>query len=485
MSPAAAEEYIACLYATVLKRDPKPDEFAQWVAAAAEMTPEQVYFAFVNSEEYELQQGKSVPTMFSPGHYNNPDLPRFGRSISLGKSGHSKDVIGPGWSLQEDNCRWMTGGFSVLALPMPMESNAADFMLMLRVTPFTGNGQIDYQRCTVVYGAETVAKVKLRAAYEGTPTWIGFRIAAEAVVSEKLAILFFHPDAASPQYFGISADSRELAIAVDEVVLLPVTEADELMGWRGRTGQFVSNDWREQALVADWKGIASNFQSVGQNCEFGLTQRLCEAEPLGLFRFAGTLQDALIRCLRSEFSELTDEQKMNIITPQLNNDYIVHYQSLNMVFHTYVSTDLNVDVDALRRGELTRLSMLVRLFREDLEDGEKVFVLTRRDLPLDEFEVLPVISLMRRYNPKAALLWVTVAGPDERHLVGQCEIIGNNLLKGYIDRFVEARPEGEDWSTISLECWKDIMVSALQALGRPIPTHAQGLPPEQERLELS
>ena len=35
-----------------------------------------------------------------------------------------------------------------------------------------------------------------------------------------------------------------------------------------------------------------------------------------------------------------------------------------------------LDVDALRRKESTRLKMLVRLFREDLEDGEKVFVLS-------------------------------------------------------------------------------------------------------------
>ena len=99
--------------------------------------------------------------------------------------------------------------------------------------------------------------------------------------------------------------------------------------------------------------------------------------------------------------------------------------------------------------------------------------------PLDEFEVLPLISLMRRYNPKAALLWITVARPDERHLVGQCEMIGNNLLKGYIDRF---SGWNNDWSTLSVECWKDIMASALQALGRPIPTRAPGLPPEQSGL---
>ena len=144
---------------------------------------------------------------------------QFGRSISFGESGHSEEVIGPGWSFQEDAYRWMTGGLSVLALPMPTESNAADFILMLRVTPYTAKGQIDCQRCTVVCGAETVAEVKLVL-----PGWIGFRISAEAVVSEKLAILtFVHPDAGSPQKFGIAPDSRELAIAVHEAVLLPVT----------------------------------------------------------------------------------------------------------------------------------------------------------------------------------------------------------------------------------------------------------------------
>ncbi len=72
MSPAAAEEYVASLYATVLKRDPRPDEFAHWVAVAADLPPEQVYFAFVKSKEYKLQQERSVPTPFWPGHYYSP-----------------------------------------------------------------------------------------------------------------------------------------------------------------------------------------------------------------------------------------------------------------------------------------------------------------------------------------------------------------------------------------------------------------------------
>ncbi|BBX47781.1 hypothetical protein MCOO_37960 [Mycobacterium cookii] len=72
MSSAAAEQYIASLYATVLKRDPRPDEFANWVRTAEALPPEQIYFAFVNSKEYKLQQEQSVPTMFLPGHYYSP-----------------------------------------------------------------------------------------------------------------------------------------------------------------------------------------------------------------------------------------------------------------------------------------------------------------------------------------------------------------------------------------------------------------------------
>ena len=462
-----ADETVCGLYRHLLGRTPGEKELEGWSAyARGGATVLDLVEKFVSTEEY-----KSRLRVAS----NASGLRNFGGWFSFGRSGPSEEVIGPGWSYQEDAYRWMTGRFSVLAMPMPMRSNAADFILMLRVTPHTANGQIDCQRCTIVCGAETVAEVKLALP---VPSWIGFRVPAEAVVSGTLAVLFVHPDAGSPQQFGISPDSRELAIAVHEAVLMPVTQADDLRGWRGKTGHFVSSDWRAQAIVPDWKSIASKFQSVGQDCEFGLMQRRCEAEPLGLFRFSYTWTHALIQSLRSEFSELADEEKLNIFVSSWG-EYVCEFECLDLWYHTHVPADRDLDVDAFRRKESTRLKMMVRLFREDLEDGEKVFVLLRKDAPLDEFEVLPVASLMRRYNPKAALLWVTVAGPGERHLVGQCETVGNNLLKGYIDGF-----SGQDveWSTLSLACWKDIMISALHALGRPIPTRDEGLLPKDEGL---
>jgi hypothetical protein len=88
--------------------------------------------------------------------------------------------------------------------------------------------------------------------------------------------LFVHPDAGSPGNFGTTPDSGQLAIAVHETVMLPATEADEMLGWRGRTGQFLSSDWRVQALDPDGKKVASKFQSLGQDCEFGFsTKEMC------------------------------------------------------------------------------------------------------------------------------------------------------------------------------------------------------------------
>ncbi|WP_085234337.1 methyltransferase domain-containing protein [Mycobacterium conspicuum] len=73
MSPAAAKEYVASLYATILQRDPTPAELVHWASTATVMPPEQVYFAFVNSKEYRLRHHeRAVPTMFPPGHCYSP-----------------------------------------------------------------------------------------------------------------------------------------------------------------------------------------------------------------------------------------------------------------------------------------------------------------------------------------------------------------------------------------------------------------------------
>lgn len=47
--------------------------------------------------------------------------------------------------------------------------------------------------------------------------------------------------------------------------------------------------------------IDERFESLGQNCEFGLLQRRCGAEPLGLLRFSSVRLERLIHGIRANF----------------------------------------------------------------------------------------------------------------------------------------------------------------------------------------
>jgi hypothetical protein len=91
------------------------------------------------------------------------------------------------------------------------------------------------------------------------------------------------------------------------------------------------------------------------------------------------------------------------------------------------------------------LPLLVRKLREDLAEGEKIFVYHGMGR-LGGADALPLVTALRRYGPNT-LLWVELADAD--HPAGTVEPAGTGLLKGYIDRFAP----GEDAHDLSLDCW--------------------------------
>ena len=56
----------------------------------------------------------------------------------------------------------------------------------------------------------------------------------------------------------------------------------------------------ETTHLEDWRTLLMRFESLGQNCEFGLVQRRYKAEPLGLFRWASTASAALTAILEAD-----------------------------------------------------------------------------------------------------------------------------------------------------------------------------------------
>ncbi|MFC7663952.1 hypothetical protein ACFQWF_16330 [Methylorubrum suomiense] len=118
--------------------------------------------------------------------------------------------------------------------------------------------------------------------------------------------------------------------------------------------------------------LLGRFESIGDNCEFGLVQRYCGVENLGLLRFSASRIDDLIHALDSDF-ELYGQ----------GNDLFVYPHASNYLFcrsHRYVF-EYNTghlagsdDPAAVLKRESRKVAYLKRRFLEDLRLGEKILL---------------------------------------------------------------------------------------------------------------
>jgi drug/metabolite transporter (DMT)-like permease len=194
--------------------------------------------------------------------------------------------------------------------------------------------------------------------------------------------------------------------------------------------------WREVAVrptraeppMSD-RELLGQFESLGDNCEFGLAQRMLGGEPLGFFRFNWAALPALIRALDDDFAEVMRAEQIEIY-PDAHRDLMVRIRDYEFHYHTQVREG-DVEIEVLRAQQLKAIRFLARKLLADLRSGEKVFVRKGRDsVSLDEMQRL--LRALRRHGP-VTLLWVVVA--DAAHRAGTVEMVQPGLLKGYIDRF--------------------------------------------------
>jgi hypothetical protein len=186
------------------------------------------------------------------------------------------------------------------------------------------------------------------------------------------------------------------------------------------------------------------FESLGENCEFGLVQRRCGAEPLGLLRFASAPLPVLLAGLSARFEGVGDPEQTEVRISDNRQEFLVVDKRYGFNYHPWVLVG-EADPDEIRRREAKRLPLLRRKLMEDLEEGNKIFVyrgMRRLPQPL----VLRLVAAMQEYGP-TTLLWVELE--DANHPTGTVEALTSGLLKGYIDRFAP----GENAHALSLDAW--------------------------------
>jgi hypothetical protein len=364
--------------------------------------------------------------------------------LEFGKDGQTEDRVGTGWSLAETSHRWMVGPYSELRLG-PFVAGG-DYFFTLEVEPFIKPPALEAQRLSISIGGVPFIQTELTAGGR-----FGYRIPPELIAEDgDLVMVFDHPDAARPSEVANLKDHRPLAISVSSIEIWKIQEAGESAIIEGGGGLSIAETEHRTGLPAS--EFVTRFESLGDNCEFGLVQRRCGAEPLSLLRFANTLLPSLLRGLQTRFAGLGEPADLAFrLEGRTKPEYIIQEKSYGLVYHTFRYKG-EIDEDKFIASESARLKFLIRKFVEDLQGGEKIFVI-KRNAPLREEEILPVVAAINAYGPNT-LLWVVLA--DDKHKPGSVEWVMPGLVRGYIDRFAP----NENAHDLSLNIWLEICVNA-------------------------
>ena len=383
-------------------------------------------------------------------------------SICFGTNGEGPRHLDGGWAPPEPEFTWAVGDESRLSLP-PV-SGQPPRVLVLDLIPFVSPPHASSQRLIVSVNGTVVGASSIHR-----PTLLGYTI-PPGLMEEgaPVEVTIQHPDAVRPVEVGVGQDSRQLSVAIVSAALFawpPDSVAERLRfppglkidgdgyGDRSLHGPGSLGPWLADRLSIGLDKLALRFESIGENCEFGLVQRSFDAEPLGLLRFSSTFLRNLIRGLDTEFAGIGEPDD---IDPRLQGgpprEYMIHEAKFGLVYHSFVYEGQR-SIWLMREQESARLKFLQRKFLEELKLAEKIFVY-KREATAELDEILPLYLALRRHGPNT-LLWVVPAPPNVTP--GTVEVLMPGLLKGYIDRFA---PDA-DAHDFSRDGWARVCTNAL------------------------
>ncbi len=367
-------------------------------------------------------------------------VPVVAATIRFGNEGNAQSVQQEGWSGAEQGYTWAINGSSSVGLPRPKQP--ADYLLQVRVAPFIGKPLPEGQTLRIVVNGVLVAETLLTKSslVECEVPW------SAIALRDTVTVTFVCPDAARPIDAGTNAnDDRMLGVS---------------FGWL-RLIAYIAPPHAQPAPVAAASRLLPNelmlrFESIGENCEVGLVQRQCGAEPLGLLRFSSTPLPRLLKALRSRFGGMGEPGALEVEVAASGREYMIYDKIFGFRYHAWVKLG-EMEPAAILARELRRVPFLVRKLVEDLEDGSKIFVFHGMK-PLTDLEALDLAICVRMYGP-GTVLWVECA--DAINPPGSVVEIAPGLLKGHVDRFAP----GENAHDLSLDCWMALCRNALATVG--------------------
>jgi hypothetical protein len=366
-----------------------------------------------------------------------------------------------GWSRPEENHTWTIGTESILRLNY--EPGDGDLQIEFGLVPFVANPRPTSQRLQVFVDNRLVCSENLDG-----PTWLGFRLARKTFAQTGvLTMQLLCPDATSPASISDSGDARQLGFSFRDVLIRNVPlrapfarRVRPPVPINRYTGSPADLDviWGLTALSPP--DLANSFESLGTNCEFGLFQRRCEAEPLGLLRFAGLSYLDLVNGIAAGFAGIDEVANMTCYPDGPDGEWIVRTRSFGLEYHTNLSS-ADATAEAVLAAQRPILSFRRQKFLDLLSTGGKLFVVMRPQ-DMTEAQALPLISALRAYGPNALLFVSQQTG----HPPGTVEALATDLFHGSMDgiskgRGPEETTENRTWlGDAAMTAWLSVCTNA-------------------------
>lgn len=201
-----------------------------------------------------------------------------------------------------------------------------------------------------------------------------------------------------------------------------------------------------------------SFESLGDNCEFGLVQRCAGAEPLGLFRFSGVAIRPLIVAIEDGFEAYGAGDDLHLSGG--GSEPLVCRSRACGFSYTISDVPPAMTRDALLARETRKVAYLKRRMLEDMAAGDRILV--RKNVCGDSCAEIAALAEAVARRGTCTLLWVREARSGETS--GTARRVGETLLEGFVERFAPS----EAAYAIAYEPWYDLCWSAFRlATGRP------------------
>ncbi len=213
--------------------------------------------------------------------------------------------------------------------------------------------------------------------------------------------------------------------------------------WDNPVGPSVKPDGTTLATLetSPLRHLFTAFQSLGDNCEFGIVQREFGAEPISLLRWTAMPLAKLIDALTHRFAGVGDAAQTRLDV--IRGEYRTADKRFMMHMHTFIRAN-EVGPEILLPKLCARLRFLVRGQIEDLAAAEKIF-LFRSAGPRDDGAFLALHDALRAYGPNRLLI---VTREEDGFAAGTIRALHPACLVGSIRSFDTNKPFLPGWQAL-------------------------------------